>query len=1061
MKRALMHAAMRTFVLGGSTIGVVATGALAVRAHAVDFTWIGSGGLPPGDGVSFADPLNWSPTGVPGLFDRAIFEGEGGAVVLTAPLTLNQALVIRDATPPLLLDVSGEVYRLTAGGAIGSTRSLIIGESAGESVSGTLVSGTLQFVHGVMGQDATSVGAFNVSAGSLFTASGDLTVGEAGSAGLLVEGVAALQGAVLGAQADGLGSMDVSGAAALWIGVDDLVIGDEGQGTFDTNSLAIAIAAADVSLGRAIGSVGLLAVSDAGTLFSAGGSLFVGGDALGSGGAGFLSVVDGGELDVGDALIARPNALCNFGSGAIVVTPNITLDGGNLTLASDASVTVADGGVAGESGLFIGVGGASGELIMSSEASLFSEGAMFGRDAGSGGSATISDALWFDSNFITIGSDGAGSMDVLDGGLVIAPTIDIGVSSEASATVGVANADSALQAMADLTIGRAADPDAGRAVTARLTLEDAGTSLADGTLAVRQGGALALRRGFATASSLLTAPEGRMEFELFDPHDQVLVLANVDAVLAGGAFLSLDPGALTSIGATYRLVQSPDVSGEFAVALAPLLDSFRFVNIVEEPGPREQVNAVVTPLPIKVAVDAPTEDPVPNTPNRITAARLGKDDLLDVAVTAPGDGEKAPGSAVILMNNLAAPGGTPGFDIAVELPVGVDPSAIVPGDFSGDGMADLAVSNRGSDTVTLIRNTGGSLAGPPFAVDQTLRVADEPTGVALADMDGDRAVDVVVSSGALDAVEILFNDGAGMFSETTVVTAGTAPKGVCPLDIDNDKDIDIVTVNKGGDGKKASVAVILSSLAGGGGKLTFEPPLLYAIGAGPVALAEGDLNGDGLDDIITANADDQSISVLVNLGRGLFTAAVDLPCGGTPTALAAADLDDDISGDLDLGVLIVDAKGDPGLTVFRNDSTGATVILTLIEDAQAVLGLPTAIVAGDADADGPDDLITAGAATLQAVAGGASPAGGGVGAKRGGAAGKPTAEGAVSVFVSDPIVCVGSLNGDGEVDGSDLGVLLAMWGPCGAETCIGDLDQSGEVDSLDLGLLLANWGPCE
>ena len=46
------------------------------------------------------------------------------------------------------------------------------------------------------------------------------------------------------------------------------------------------------------------------------------------------------------------------------------------------------------------------------------------------------------------------------------------------------------------------------------------------------------------------------------------------------------------------------------------------------------------------------------------------------------------------------------------------------------------------------------------------------------------------------------------------------------------------------------------------------------------------------------------------------------------------------------------------------------------------------------------------------------------------------------------------LNGDGVVDGADLGLLLSNWGRSG----IGDLNGDGVVNGADLGLLLADWG---
>jgi hypothetical protein len=53
-----------------------------------------------------------------------------------------------------------------------------------------------------------------------------------------------------------------------------------------------------------------------------------------------------------------------------------------------------------------------------------------------------------------------------------------------------------------------------------------------------------------------------------------------------------------------------------------------------------------------------------------------------------------------------------------------------------------------------------------------------------------------------------------------------------------------------------------------------------------------------------------------------------------------------------------------------------------------------------------------------------------------------------------PPAIPGDLNGDGAVDGSDLGVLLAAWGTSDA---LADLNDDGVVDGADLGVLLANW----
>lgn len=54
--------------------------------------------------------------------------------------------------------------------------------------------------------------------------------------------------------------------------------------------------------------------------------------------------------------------------------------------------------------------------------------------------------------------------------------------------------------------------------------------------------------------------------------------------------------------------------------------------------------------------------------------------------------------------------------------------------------------------------------------------------------------------------------------------------------------------------------------------------------------------------------------------------------------------------------------------------------------------------------------------------------------------------------------CPGDLNGDGQVDLADLGILLADFGCLPPPNCPGDLDGDGDTDLADLGILLADFG---
>ena len=58
---------------------------------------------------------------------------------------------------------------------------------------------------------------------------------------------------------------------------------------------------------------------------------------------------------------------------------------------------------------------------------------------------------------------------------------------------------------------------------------------------------------------------------------------------------------------------------------------------------------------------------------------------------------------------------------------------------------------------------------------------------------------------------------------------------------------------------------------------------------------------------------------------------------------------------------------------------------------------------------------------------------------------------AVSWLVDATVL--GDLNGDGLVNGADLGGLLGAWGTPGP----GDLDGNGIVNGADLGIMLGEW----
>ena len=71
-------------------------------------------------------------------------------------------------------------------------------------------------------------------------------------------------------------------------------------------------------------------------------------------------------------------------------------------------------------------------------------------------------------------------------------------------------------------------------------------------------------------------------------------------------------------------------------------------------------------------------------------------------------------------------------------------------------------------------------------------------------------------------------------------------------------------------------------------------------------------------------------------------------------------------------------------------------------------------------------------------------------------------EAGIDAFRIETILCddggiPGDIDGDGQVDGSDLSICLGFWGPCAGENCPADLNGDGLVDGTDLSTILGYW----
>ena len=290
------------------------------------------------------------------------------------------------------------------------------------------------------------------------------------------------------------------------------------------------------------------------------------------------------------------------------------------------------------------------------------------------------------------------------------------------------------------------------------------------------------------------------------------------------------------------------------------------------------------------------------------------------------------------------------------IPVGHGPGSIAIADVNHDGKLDIIVANTIDGTLDVLLGDGkghfSAAAGSPFSCGKS------PNDIAIGDFNGDGDLDLVIANTETPYLTIMLGDGKGGFTPSSHSPFDTHSNphvhGIAVADFNGDGKLDVVTDSWGRD-------QILMFLGDGGGNLRL-PGQAFKTGKRPYQrLRSADFNKDGRPDVVTTDLDQNAVTILLGDGKGGLRDAPGspFPAGRAPWAVAIDDMNGD--GNLDLVVVpyapdVPDPK-DVGVTVLLGDGKGGFRKMLGSPFSLAGCEGPDRLTTGDINGDGLRDIV--------------------------------------------------------------------------------------------------------
>jgi hypothetical protein len=289
----------------------------------------------------------------------------------------------------------------------------------------------------------------------------------------------------------------------------------------------------------------------------------------------------------------------------------------------------------------------------------------------------------------------------------------------------------------------------------------------------------------------------------------------------------------------------------------------------------------------------------------------------------------------------------PGIQLRPTLPAGSIPTSVVTGDFNRDGHMDFVVANGGDNDLWIYLGNGDGTFQLPRII--PLSKGLSPVGLAVGDLRGNGKLDLVVAEADSSTVGVLLGNGDGTFGYETEYALPEPPASVVIDDFYHNGKLDIAVALDDAAGQEPYIAVL-----GGDGTGHFDAPIFSYFAMFPSSawnLAAGDVNNDGLPDLLLTGPGYENAQIFINNGDGTFKPGQTILGNAAYTTILDGRLAD-VNGDGCPDAVIADAS---------------TFVWVALGNCSGSFAAPTSVQMGDSNAavrvvdvngDGFPDIVT-------------------------------------------------------------------------------------------------------